>query len=114
MNINKLIETIAILEKGINIKTGEKLFNTTENNILIQELKEVKKVLKKEKEKIERRKNRPKRAKATWSNKEEKLLLDEYNKLKRQELKESKIINKLAIKHERTEGSIRSRLSRLV
>jgi hypothetical protein len=114
MEIDNIIKAIKGLEKGVNIKTGEKIFNEKENKILIDDLIKAKEILKKEKRRMERKKNRPKRAKERWTRKEEVMLLEEYNKLKSQKTENPKIINKLAIKHERTEGSIRSRLSRLV
>ncbi|PUU86563.1 MAG: hypothetical protein CI947_2452 [Halanaerobium sp.] len=38
MEIDNIIKAIKGLEKGVNIKTGEKIFNEKENKILIDDL----------------------------------------------------------------------------
>ena len=48
MEIDNIIKAIKGLEKGVNIKTGEKIFNEKENKILIDDLIKAKEILKKE------------------------------------------------------------------
>lgn len=114
LKISEVLEFIDGLTIGYNKHTGERIINTDENPKLVESLKESVEIIKKEKKRLERRKNLPKRAKEKWSSEEEKNLTNKFRKLKEEDKEFKDIVKILAKKHQRTEGSIRSRLGRLV
>jgi hypothetical protein len=114
VEISEVLEFIEGLTIGYNKDTGERVINKEENPQLIESLKEAKKIIKKEKKRLERRKNLPKRAKEKWSSDEEENLAERFRRLEENGEEFKDIVKILAEKHQRTEGSIRSRLERLV
>ena len=114
MEISEVLEFIEGLTIGYNKETGERIINTEENPKLIEALKDSVEIIQKEKQRLERRKNLPERAKEKWSLEEEKNLEKKFRQLKEDDEEFKDIVKILAEKHQRTEGSIRSRLGRLV
>lgn len=113
MEIQEVIEFVDGLTIGFSKETGERLFNTDENPKVIESLKESLEILKKEQKRIERKNNRPARAKEKWTDEEEKELVEVYKKYE-DDVEFPRLVEKLAKKHQRTEGSIRSRINKLV
>ena len=114
MEISEVLKFIEGLTIGYNKETGERIINTEENPKLIEALKDSVEIIKKEKLRLERRNNLPERAKEKWSLEEEKNLERKFRQLKEDDEEFKDIVKILAEKHQRTEGSIRSRLGRLV
>lgn len=113
MDLDEVVEVIEGMKIGFNRETGERLFDTKENPKIVEALAESLEILEKEQKRIKRKNNRPKRAKERWTDEEENKLVKEYNNNK-DKMEFPRLVEKLAAKHQRTEGSIRSRISQLI
>lgn len=113
MEIKEVLEFVEGMKIGYNKETGERLFEKEENPKLVESLEKTVEVLMKEQKRIERKNNRPKRAKEKWTDEEDKELVEVYKKYE-DDVEFPRLVEKLAEKHQRTEGSIRSRINKLV
>lgn len=113
MNLEEVIEVIEVLEMGYNKENGEELFKAAENPKLKNALKKSLEILKAEKIKKERKESLPQKAYTGWTVEEEKTLMKKFNKYK-EKLDFAKLVEKLAKNHQRTEGSIKSKINKLI
>ena len=104
MKIEKSIEIIRLLSQGVDPETGEICSNDSpfQQPSVIRALYASVDALEKEKRRIKRNKNLPKNAGNPWSNEEDKALIEGYES--------KKSLKELAEIHQRTKGSIHSRL----
>jgi len=104
MEIEKSIEIIQLLSQGIDPETGEDYPSNSpyQQPNIIRALYASVEALEKEKKRIKRSKNLPQNAGNPWSDEEDKTLIEGFES--------KKSISELAEIHQRTKGSIHSRL----
>ncbi len=104
MEIEKAIEIIQLLSQGIDPETGEEYPNNSpyQQPNIIRALYASVSALEKERKRVKKNKNLPNNAGSPWSYEEDKILIEGFYL--------EKSITELAEIHQRTKGSIHSRL----
>lgn len=107
MEINKALEIIKALSEGIDPHTGE-MFppdSPYQHPDTVRALFKAVDALERVKERDRRQKSLPENAGKPWTEEEDRLLIDQFDK--------GMSFNELSRDHRRTEGAIKSRLLRL-